>query len=153
VVGTLLIVGCQDSGPQLVSDLRILRMMQCQECQAGERRAVIAMRDTAVAELRQLLLNGPPLAFVSRLDSVLRAPIGLPISPGDTPHVASSATVKLLLEDYHTMYQVRASYALGGIGTDSAKQALCAGKAQPFQRREVREAIDSSLGLAGGTCP
>ena len=153
--GSLLLLGCPgpSASQQLVSDPRILRMMQCQECQAGERRAVVAMRDTAVAELRQLLLHGPPAAFVNRLDSVLSAPVGVPTSPVDTVHVASPTTVKLLLDDYISMYRVRASYTLGGIGTDSAKAALCAGKAQNFQRREVRQAIDSSLVLAGGSCP
>jgi len=146
---TLLWLGCQPaevSQVQVLPDRRIIRLMQCQECFGGEAAAVVAMGDSAVLGLRELVLHGAPAPFVTRLDSALRHPAD------SADHVPANATIKLLLDDFDAIHRVRSSLALGLIGTDSARHAICAGMALQPPRRDVKLALDSALAHAGGAC-
>jgi len=49
-------------------------------------------------------------------------------------------------------YRIRSSLALGLIGGNAARKALCEGKAMQF-RPDVQRMIDSGLVLLNGTCP
>jgi len=146
---TLLLAGC-DPAPVLpvLPPARILRWMQCQECRS-EKDSVVAMGAGAVLDLRTLLLDGPPPVLVSLVANEIQKPMQAP----NATYVPPAPQIDLLLEDFRSNYRVRASMALGAIGGDSARHALCAGKAMNFQRQEVVKAIASALVLTGGTCP
>jgi hypothetical protein len=145
-----LLVSCQPGDGALLPDARVHALMQCQECNAGEHAAVVVRGDTVVPLLRDLLLNGPPANFITQVRARLEEPVD---TGGGVLVPPPPAAVETLLEDYRTIYRVRSSRALGAIGGDPARQALCAGKAQNFPRHEVREAIDSALAALSGTCP
>jgi len=142
-----LVMACPDE-PQVVAG-SVLRWMQCQECIDGERAAVVAMGDSAVPDLRRLLIDGPPADFVDRVRAEARTPLQRPTGV----QVPPQTFVERVVEDFRSSYRVRASSALGLIGGPAAIAALCAGRAQSFGRREVRAAIDSALVLVSGSCP
>jgi len=146
----LLAAACPDPPVQPLLDARIHRLMQCQECNAGEMAAVVAMADSAVLPLRELILTGPPARLIARVDSALR----MPVDSGGGPYEPPEQAIQRLLEDYRTIYRVRSSHALGQIGGDSARHAICAAKAAPgLSRREVQLALNSALVRMGGSCP
>ena len=145
-----------------VIDPKVWRMARCIECQSGEMDSVVSLGVNAVPGLRQFLLEGPPDSAVQRQDSALTAPFtggaagggratrgvpGVPLSPAPPP-----AVIQLLLDDFVANYRIRSSLALGLIGGNAARKALCEGKALQF-RPDVQRMIDSGLVLLNGTCP
>jgi hypothetical protein len=143
-------VGCsQDSAAPIAIQPAILRWMQCQECVRGELDSVVTIGAAAEPVLRHILVHGPPPDLEAQVDSQLRKPMhgagGLGVPP--------APLIEAMLEDYRSNYRVRASKALGVIGTDAARSALCDGKAQNFSRIDVRQAIDAALSILGGQCP
>jgi hypothetical protein len=139
------------TAPPVVMHPTIHRWMQCQECDRGERDSVVALGQGAVPTLRQLLLYGPPLALVALVESELKRQ--LPSGPPGTTQAPPAGAVDLMLDDYRSGYRIRSSMALGGIGGDSARMALCDGLAQQFPRKDVVRAIQAALLDFGGTCP
>ena len=127
----------------------VYTLMLCQECIGGEHRNVVDLGATAVPVLRDILVAGPPQAHVAQLTQDLSSQPPKPTRPPP-----SAAIIALQLEDFATMYRVRAAAALGDIGGVQAKQALCAGRATPALRRQVYDKIDNALARIGGTaCP
>jgi hypothetical protein len=141
---------CTPDTPSALPDARVMRWMQCQECRSGELDSVVTMGPAAVTDLRRLLLDGPPLEFVTRVDSALRAPLS-PL-PG-VPAVAPAPVTAIVLEDFRSMYRVRAAQALGAIGGSDARLALCEGRGAGFTRPDVHAAILAALAQVGGACP
>jgi hypothetical protein len=157
MLGSLIAAGCKQE-PTI--DPRIWRMVRCIECQAGEQDSVVAMGVNAVPGLRQFLLEGPPDSTIQRQDSALSAPYsgrtpgrgggatrGGPAQPPPPP-----AAVQLRLDDFVATYRIRSSLALGLIGGEPARKALCQGKVMQF-RPDVERMIDSALVLLNGSCP
>jgi hypothetical protein len=154
VLSVLLVASATAStcnGGEPAIDRRIWRMVRCIECMEGEQAAVVAMGQGAIPALRYFLLNGPPDTTVARKESALRAPLRPP-SPTLGPIIPSTIYVKRRVEDFVATFRIRSSYALGLIGTDSARRVLCRGKTMQF-RPDVVRAIDSSLTILHGSCP
>jgi hypothetical protein len=154
VIALLVATGCP---PQQTIDQRIWSMVRCIECQDGEQDSVVAMGANAIPGLRHFLLEGPPDSTIQRQDSALSAPYYR--SPGGrgtgtiaAPAQPPAAVVQLRLDDFAAMYRIRSSLALGLIGGNAARTALCEGKAMQF-RPDVARMIDSALVLLNGTCP
>ncbi len=149
-MGTLL--ACSTAGPVLIPlsapTVSLREMMECHECIEGERDSVVARGPSAVPLLAEALLQGAPADRIAEMRNgllSLRATTALP---------AFTAVIDLQLEDFHTLYRVRAALALGAIGGTLARQALCSGQSMGFPRLSVRRAIDSALSQTGGvTCP
>jgi len=136
--------GCLGSTAKTTATMeteRVLAYMQCQECIEGEREAVIAMGDTAVTQLRQFLLNGPPADRVQLVRLQLQR-----IAPN-----ASNSVIDHQLSSFDASYRLRAADALGAIGSPAAREGLCRARSQPGLRSEVRAAVRSRL--ASGSCP
>ena len=167
IIAPLMALAC----PQPVTvDPRIWRMSRCTECQSVEMDSVVAMGASAVPGLRKFLLEGPPDSTVQRQDSAMSAPYsnggggrggrggrptpGVPTRTPPPPPLPppSHAIVQLRLDDFVAMYRIRSSLALGLIGGNAARKALCEGKARQF-RPDVARMIDSGLVLLNGTCP
>jgi hypothetical protein len=141
---------CQD--PEPVIDPRIWLMVRCIECTNREQANVVAMGESAIPALRYLLLHGPPDTTVARQDSALSAPYTAP-PPNPGPITPPAQLVELRIADFIAIYRIRSSLALGLIGTDSAKRALCAANDSQF-RADVQRFIDSSIALVNsGPCP
>lgn len=136
-----LLIGCRATpAPQRTEADRVLAYLQCQECINGERKAVIAMGDTAVVQLRQLLLNGPPAYRVQIVRTRLQR-----LAPQ-----APSAVLQDQLSDFDASYRLRAADALSAIGGNAARDAMCRARAQPL-RPEVRAKLDTAL--LSSSCP
>jgi hypothetical protein len=114
-----------------------------------ERARVVALGDTAVPRLRRILLDGPPPEHVAAVRATM-VDLGRRVSP---PRVPSNAIIDAQLDKFRAMYRLRAASALAGIGTNRARQALCAGRAASLPHANVREAIDSGIVQIGGSCP
>lgn len=149
LTATAIAATCKGGEPSI--DERIWRMVRCIECMEGEQAAVVAMGQSAIPALRYFLLNGPPDTTVARKDSALRAPLRPP-SPTLGPVVPAAPYVQRRVDDFVATFRIRSSYALGLIGTDSARRVLCQGKTMQF-RPDVVRAIDSSLAILQGSCP
>ena len=146
---SLAIAGCHDPEPEI--DSRIWRMGRCIECINREQANVVAMGDSAIPALRYLLLHGPPDTTIARQDSALSAPYPAP-PPNPGTLTPPDSLVDRRIEDFVAIYRMRSSLALGLIGTNSARQILCAAKDSQY-RADVQRFIDSSLVLLNGQCP
>jgi hypothetical protein len=137
---------CDSSTLERRVDGTIYAWMQCQDCMHNQRERVIALRDTAVPRLRDLMILGPPKshdsAYVASLRRIAQR------APGVTPIV-----IERQRQRFANMYKRRARSALEAIAGDSARRALCLGRATAAPGTATYNAIDSSIARVGGACP
>lgn len=100
------------------SDGTVARWLNCIECTDGERAAVAALGDSAVAAL-DAQLAGPPDAEVG----AVAAFVGQDWSESGR-HADSAAYVRFMTASYVTRIQRRAALSLGDIGTERAMSVL-----------------------------
>lgn len=102
---------------------RVLAYMECDECSAGELRAVRAEGDQATPILRQFVLSGPPAERKDRKREELIRWEARVLHDSST---ALLPATQRLLDNYTVRYRRRAAIALGHINTPAARAALCA---------------------------
>ena len=137
--------------PEPPIDPRIWRWMTCIECIDREQADVVAMGPSAIPALRYLLIEGPPDTTIARKTDALNAPYRE--DAANATMVAPPASyVASRIDDFAARYRVRSSLALGLIGTDSARRALCTARLMQL-RPDVRRFVDSGLVLLNGACP
>lgn len=131
----------------------VLLLMECIECNSGELAVVTGLGDPAVPTLRRFLLEGPPTEAVDRMRRSLVALGSDPSLPPTGSGVLARAVAKQL-DDYVSLYRLRAALGLAAIGTPDARAALCAGRAAGLGQGGLGTVLDSALVTAGGgTCP
>jgi hypothetical protein len=110
--------------------------MECHECRAFELDSVVALGDSVVPLLSNILDDGPPQDRVDRmrraLDSTYRR---LSYAPGIVA-IDSAQWVDQYLASYNDAYKGRAAWALGQIGGSVARQSL---------ERELLDSLTESL--------
>lgn len=117
------------------------RWMECEECDEGERQAVVAMGGAAVQTLAGYLNQGPPAERVAALEQALR---GSYARRADTT-ISEVQWVARYRANYEAKYRIRAAEALGAIGGAEAQRAL-SGFDTASARSDVREAVRRALG-------
>ena len=136
------------SSPSPRATQTVYAWMQCEECLSEERSRVIALGDTVVPVLRELLLSGPPpehMNAVRRSIDELAARLPAARAP-------SQVTIERQLDRFRSMYRRRAASALAGIAGSLARQALCDARAANLPAVDRRE-VDAAILIVGGTCP
>jgi hypothetical protein len=132
-----------------LDDQRVWRWMECLECRAFELDSVVALGDTVVPLLSQILANGPPPERIERMRQGLDSNYNtLSYVPG-IAGLDSAQWVDQYLASYSNTYKGRAAWALGQIGGAPARQSLDAALSDtltPSLRAQVRYVIDSVLG-------
>ena len=122
--------------------------MQCQDCLSEERSRVVALGDTAVPMLQELLISGPTLEHMNAVRRALDE-LAARVPQSRAP---SQITIEAQLASFSSMYRGRAASALAGIGDSLSRRALCGarlGNLPAVDRRAVEDALTS----IGGTCP
>ena len=147
-IGSLIVQACDPEPP---IDPRIWRWMTCIECVDREQAEVVAMGPSAIPALRYLLIEGPPDTTIARKTDALSQPFRQG-PPNAGVVVPPASYVSSRIEDFAVRFRVRSSLALGLIGSDSARRALCTARAMQL-RPDVRRFVDSGLVLLSGTCP
>ena len=136
--------GC-GSNPAITADTanaRVLALMECVECNRGERAAVLALGQLARPALDSAL-RGPDVHRLAVVDSSLRFAI-----PPVPAHV-----IQFQLKAYKRMYTRRASDALGIIGGPRALALLCRARTDTSLRASDTASINRAISRLGGTCP
>lgn len=146
LAAALLAFDCPHTSPGVSS--RVSHLMECEECNAGELDSVVALGDSAVAELATRLHTGPPAGRVS----VYRAFLGEQVAairrlrsqgPGaGSPD--SVAYVNEFLSNYKATYQMRSARALSLIGGSAARDALHQATLMPL-RNDVAHFVQFAL--------
>jgi len=142
----LALVAC---GPSTLSkrvDATVFSWMQCQDCMHNQRNRVVALGDTAVPRLRDILILGPPFAHDSAYVASLKRLAER--TPGLTPVI-----IEHQRQIFIALYRRRALSALDGIASSAARSSLCLARATAGPGSPIFLAIDSSLGPAGPPCP
>ena len=121
---------------------RVLALMECIECNRGERVAVLALGQLARPALDSAL-SGPHAHRLAVVDSSLRFAI-----PPVPAHV-----IQLQLKAYKRMYTRRASNAIGIIGGPRALALLCRARTDTSLRASDSASINQAILQQGGTCP
>ena len=121
---------------------RVLALMECIECNRGERAAVLALGQLARPALDSAL-RGPDLHRLAVVDSSLR--FAIPPVP--------ARVIQFQLTAYKRMYTRRASNALGIIGGPRAIALLCRARTDTSLRASDSASINQALLQQGGTCP
>jgi hypothetical protein len=103
--------------------------MECTECSDGELTALVALGDSAVTMLTQLILNGPPVARVNTLrrhvESRYNKVVDFSRDSEDSAWVPDRDTyVEVPIANYVATYRSRSAYALGRIRGSAARRAL-----------------------------
>jgi hypothetical protein len=180
--GAVIVIGCRSEPQIDARVWRLMRCIECQEGEEAAVvsmgvSAIPGLRqfllegppDTTVARqdsaLSAPLSGGSPTGAAPQPPSggnptrvAPQPPAGRGGRPTQPPAIVVPATqlpagyVQARIDDFVAMYRVRSSLALGLIGGESARKALCEGKAMQF-RPDVQRMIDSSLVLLNGTCP
>lgn len=139
-------VACGPSALSQRVDATVFSWVQCQDCMHNQRSRVIALGDTAVPLLREILIVGPPIshdsAYVASLTRLAQR------TPGLTPVI-----VERQRQMFAAVYRRRALSALEGIATSAAKSSVCLARATLAPASPIVPAIDSSIGSAGPPCP
>ena len=137
--------GC-GSNPAITADTanaRVLALMECVECNRGERAAVLALGQSARPALQQAL-SGPDPHRLAVVDSSLR----YHLVPAPSPDV-----IRVQLAAYRSMYARRASNALGVIGGPGVRALLCRARADTSLTALDTASINRAISRLGGTCP
>ena len=121
---------------------RVLALMECIECNRGERAAVLALGQLARPALDSAL-RSPHAHRLAVVDSSLRFAI-----PPVPAHV-----IQLQLKAYKRMYTRRASNAIGIIGGPRALALLCRARTDTSLRASDSASINQAILQQGGTCP
>jgi hypothetical protein len=124
----------------------VFRLLECIECIDGERDTVLAMGAAAVPSLRRAVVDGPAPGRMARLDSTLRAIR----TPADTR--LAEAAIAEQKASFRALYFRRGADALGAIGGDSARAALCQARLADGVPAWHRQFADSALARMGATC-
>jgi hypothetical protein len=126
LAAALLATDCVPPNP--VVGNQVYRLMECEECNAGELDSVLALGQLAVPELAIRLRDGPPATRVTRYRSFLverlTALRRLRSAGPQAGTPDSAAYVQAFLDNYKASYQVRSAGALGRIGGPDARVAL-----------------------------
>ena len=121
---------------------RVLALMECIECNRGERAAVLALGQLARPSLDSAL-GGPHVHRLAVVDSALRFAI-----PPVPAHV-----IQLQLKAYKSMYRRRAANALGIIGGPRALALLCRARTDTSLRASDSASINQAILQQGRPCP
>ena len=148
VLGT---AGCTQRTPPGIPPA-VSRLMECIECQGAELDSVVAVGQPLVPVLRMLLTDGPPISQVEALRQTLELQLsGTAVAPPPLPPEQRDSVIVKQLDDYRNVYRTRAAFALGAIGGQQARDALC--QLDPGSLTQpVRDAVDSALARSGGPC-
>ncbi len=124
--------------------------MECHECRAFELDSVVALGDSVIPLLSQLLDNGPPPDRVGRMRRALDSTYQrLSYTPGIAA-IDSAQWVDQYLASYSDAYKGRAAWALGQIGGSVARQSLemeLLDSLTQSVRGQIRYVIDSVCGV------
>lgn len=138
--------GCVPPDPEIGN--RVYRLMECEECTAGEPDSVLVLGESAVPVLAIQLRDGPPAARVTRyrafLEQRLTALRRLHSAGPQAGTPDSAAYVQGFLDNYKASYQVRSASALGRIGGPTARSALQKALASPL-RDDVAQIVRFTL--------
>jgi hypothetical protein len=149
----LLVLGVVACQPQLEIPRTVVLYMECVECATGELDSIVSGGNAYVPILTRLLAAGPPQALVTQLERTVR--LGLTdsaLAPAPPlPDPRREAIVAQQVGDFKVMYRVRSAIALGSIGTQPARAALCDSHPAPISPL-LQAAIDSALMHSGGPC-
>jgi hypothetical protein len=120
--------------------------LQCQDCMHQQRARVIALGDSAVPLLATILIQGPPpahdAAYVATLHRLAQQTQS--ITPAIIEHQRAL---------FAAVYRRRALSALQGIGSSSARSAMCLARASTPPAAALAQALDSTLTTIGAACP
>ena len=128
----------------------IVVWLECEECNEGELQAVLKLGQLAVPTLANVLKEGP--SPVKRevyryrlLDNYKTMQTFLRVRPNLGPvNISSEAYLALNIENYVTLFKVRAATALGKIGGINARNALkeaLVGEKNHTVTKTVKEAL------------
>lgn len=139
------VASCQKSALARRVDATIFAWAQCTDCMHRQRERVVALGDTAVPRLAQLLALGPPKSHDSAyVASLLRLAQRSPMTPEILQHQR---------ENFAAVYRRRALIALRDIGTAPARRSLCLARTTTPATSPVRLAIDSVIAQINAPCP
>ena len=129
----------------------IVNWLECEECNEGELKAVIALGDRAVGPLGEYLRSGPPQQSIDQLTQHLIATyqekVAIARAPGPSaPPMTQDQTVALYVGNYVRLYKTRAASALGAIGGANARAQLTQSQSQ--QDTDVANAVQKALARA-----
>jgi len=134
LLATFLVAACS-SAPSPTAQVAIDQWLTCEECNAGELAAVLALGHAALAPLRERLLTGPDSSKIHRLEDALaqraqRLEDSVPLPhihpPPHHGHLSVRAQryVDTFLANYTAVVEKRAALAVARIGGPEAKAAL-----------------------------
>lgn len=129
----------------------VLAWLDCVEC-ADELKAVAALGDSVVPDLRSVLLDGPSIDRQEQqrqhADAAWKA-----MKEYEREHPDRRVTsteqeyVAVQLRKYVNVNRIRSAQALGAIGTDAAKRALREAQQRQDLTPDLARTIDTALGV------
>lgn len=137
---------CDPSRTSERVDGSVFSWVQCIDCMHGQFARVVALGDTAVPRLTEILISGPPVAHDSAyMESLRRIVTGQGTS--------ALAVIDHQRRMFARTYRRRALEALEAIQSPPAIAALCLARLSTTPAELGRPAIDSSVARIGATCP
>jgi len=139
--------------PEQAAEARrtIVNWLECEECTEGELEAVVRLGELAVPSLSASLLGGPSQASLEILRRHLVTTYQ-DLKEYEKTHpeakvpTSEDEYVKIYLDNYVALYQIRAAKALAAIGGSEAKKALKESQQLPL-RDDVKAVVVDSLGM------
>ena len=148
----VLVASC--GGPELPDPARetVVAWLECDDCTDGELSAVVAAGSSALATLREALLNGPSRAREEEERAHLIATYERLIEyqriEGDISLPDRDQYIEMYIQNLVARYRIRAAIAMEAVGGSSAVETL---QEVPLEslRDDVRDQMVTSLARLG----